>query len=61
VVVGTGAASAVVTVYNATSAANPVTIVDASGELSLNYGGLLLDAMHVTLTGGAAKATVVYS
>lgn len=62
VIVGTGAASATVTIYNNTSATGDVvTLIDASGDYYFDFGGLVLSNMHAVLAGGNAKVTIVYS
>ena len=62
IVIGTKAASAVVTVYNGTSTSDPVaaTIDAATAAISLNFGGARFPAgLFVKLTGGNADVTVV--
>ena len=61
IVVGTGASSAVVTVYNNTTTSDPVTIVNAAAAISHDYGGVQLSNMHIVISGGNANVTVVYS
>lgn len=61
VVVGTGAASAVLTVYDGTSTSDPVVAaVNAAAIDNADFGGLGLSNMHVALTGGNAKVTITY-
>lgn len=61
--VGTGAASAVITIYNGTSTSGAVIgIIDASARGTYNYGGIRCPAgLFVKLTGGNADATLTYS
>jgi hypothetical protein len=59
--VNAGAASAVVTVYNNTSAAAPtVAVIDASVEGSYDFHYLRLSNLWVKLTAGNADVTVLY-
>lgn len=61
IIVGTAAASAVVTVYNGTSTSDPVyATIDASskGEAEF-YGGRFPAGLFVKLTAGNAKVSVV--
>lgn len=61
VVVGTGAASAVVTIYEGSSASGTVVaVIDASASRDHHFGGLPLNGLYVDQTGGAAKVTVTY-
>lgn len=61
VIVGTGAASAVVTVYNGTTTGGDVVaVINAAAIDNVDFAGLHLENMHVKLTAGNAKVTVVW-
>lgn len=59
--VGTLAASAVVTVYDGTSTSGTVVaIIDAAAAKDINFHGARFPAgLHVVLTGGNAKVSIV--
>lgn len=61
IVVGTAAASAVVTVYNGTSTSDPVmATIDAAAAKDVYFLGVRCPAgLFVKLTAGNAKVTVV--
>jgi len=60
IVVNTGAASAVATVYDGTAASGrKIATIDASASKSLNYGGAICkDGVTLVLSGGNADVTV---
>ncbi len=60
ITVGTAAASAVVTVYDGTTASGEIkALIDASAlKVCRFYGAILPRGLFVTLTGGNAKVTV---
>jgi len=61
VTVNTGAASAVLTIYDGPSAAvgRKIAVIDASASKSLNFGGSVCkDGITVVLSGGNADCTV---
>lgn len=60
--VGTGAASAVVTVYNGDATSDPVVAkIDASAAGQYPFGDVQLpDGLFAKLTGGNADVTVIY-
>jgi hypothetical protein len=60
IVVNTGAASAVATVYDGTAATGrKIATIDASASKSLNYGGAICkDGVTLVLSGGNADVTV---
>lgn len=62
VIIGDGAASAVVTVYNGDAATDPtVAVIDASSDREVLFHGVDLPAgLFVKLTGGNAKTTVIW-
>lgn len=62
VIVGTTAVSAVVTVHNGTDTnGDVVATIDAATLGEYHFDGVRLDnGLHVTLTGAAAKVTIVY-
>ncbi len=61
--VGTGVATAVVTVYEGSSTSGTViATIDAATKSNHNYGGIYLSGgMFVKLTTAAASVTVVFS
>lgn len=60
--VGTGAASAVVTIYDGTSTSGTVvTTIDASAKGSYVFGRKCNNGIHVVLSGGNADITVCYA
>lgn len=62
IIVGTGAASAVVTVYNGEDTnGDVVAVINGAAIDNVDFGGLLLSGLHVVLTGGNAKVTIIYS
>jgi len=61
VVVNTGAASAVATVYDATSAAGTkIATIDASATNTFFYGTVCRQGLTVVTSGGTADITVTY-
>jgi hypothetical protein len=61
VVVGTGAASAVFTIYNGTSTSDPVVAAfDGTVENTYEFHGVILSNLYAKLTGGNALVTLIY-
>jgi len=62
ITVGTGAASAVVTIYNGDSTSDPVAaVIDCATARHVNLGGIRLsDGLFAKLTVGNAKVTISY-
>lgn len=61
ITINTGAASAVVTVYNGTATTDPVvaTVVGTAAFTANYWGARFPNGLFVKLTGGAADVTVV--
>ena len=61
ILVGTAAASAVVTVYHGQTTSGPViALIDAAAAKDTHFHGLRCpDGIHVVLSGGNAKVTVI--
>ena len=62
VIIGTGAASAVVTVRDGTSAGSTVAIINGANPGLYQFGGARMQSGQLTVTtsGGAADVTVTY-
>jgi len=61
VVVGTGAASAVVTIKDGGSSGTVVATIDASAKGYYNFAGMrTTNQLYATLTGGNADVTVTF-
>lgn len=61
VIVGTGEALSTITIYDSEDTTGPVVaLIDASTELSLNFGGVYLSDMHVVMGTADSDVTIVY-
>lgn len=62
VIVGTGAASGVVTIHDGTSAGNTVAVISAAAAGNYWFGGARMQTGKITAvtSGGAADVTVTY-